>query len=293
VRRDCNNRCRFCPLAPGVALAGGDEGTLGERVAAARAQGASRLVLAGGEPTLADELIGAVARARALGVTDVVVQTNGRRLAYRGYAASLVAAGVTALEVSLHGPNKAVHDYHTRVPNSFRQTLAGLEHVVSTGASVLVTMTVTRSNVHLLRSMVVLVGSIGVRLLRMSSCVPLGRAPPSLMPRLALARDYLGVAAREAQRQAVSLAVSHLPPCALPESSLSVLVSDADLALGTYGPSCVGCLARSCCCGVAAAYAELYGTAELRPLMRPRSSDTPAIDLERCASGPLAACARG
>jgi hypothetical protein len=79
----------------------------------------------GGEPTIHDELQEAIGLARRIGFERIGLQTNGRRLAYRSYTELLVTAGLTHVDVSLHGPTAPVHEFHTTVEGSFQQTVAG------------------------------------------------------------------------------------------------------------------------------------------------------------------------
>src|SRR5277367_1549105 len=77
----CNLRCLGChachdtgeSLSPAAAV---------QALRDARRRGCSRLWLGGGEPTLRPDLLGLVRAARSLGFSDVLLQTNGMRLAY-------------------------------------------------------------------------------------------------------------------------------------------------------------------------------------------------------------------
>jgi MoaA/NifB/PqqE/SkfB family radical SAM enzyme len=64
---------------------------------------------------------------------EVMLETNGRRVAYPPYAEALVASGPTMLCVTVHGPDAALHDRITRVPGSFEQTLAGARNLQKMG----------------------------------------------------------------------------------------------------------------------------------------------------------------
>ena len=66
---------------------------------------------------------------RDAGFRKITVQTNGRRLAYAGYAEELLRSGVTDFCLSVHGSRAAIHDALTRTPGSFLQTMAGLRNL--------------------------------------------------------------------------------------------------------------------------------------------------------------------
>src|SRR5262245_8508013 len=129
----CNNACIFCAQG---ALRDGEvapvEAAAVERTLASLGDGES-VAFVGGEPTLDDRLLPWVAAAVRRGASLIIVQTNGRRLAYPAYARALAEAasvepprGALRLDVSLHGSTEAMHDYHTQVSGSFRQTLTGI-----------------------------------------------------------------------------------------------------------------------------------------------------------------------
>lgn len=230
----CNNGCLFCA-----------QGGLGERVApttdetrqriseAARlASGSAGVVaLVGGEPTLREDLPELVALARREGASGVLVQTNGRRLAYPTYAKALREAGVTAVDVSLHGSTAAMHDYHTAVPGSFVQTVTGLRTARGAGLRVAVTTVVTRSNYRHLVEVVRLVHACGVRALRLSTVRALGRARgggPALQASPELLRPHLDAADKAARALSVSLLIDPVTPRTAVSSSASPTSASVD-----------------------------------------------------------------
>lgn len=173
----CNNACVFCAQGD---LRRRRPDRAPEEVSAAlrRAlRGADKTVaFQGGEPTLRDELPGWIARAKELGARWVVVQTNGRRLAYPDYAAALARAGLNAVDVSLHGSTPAMHDYHTRIEGSFLQTLGGLERARQAGIAAGATTVITRSNFRHLVEIVGLAHARGARAVHLELASSRGRA---------------------------------------------------------------------------------------------------------------------
>lgn len=205
----CNNACVFCgqgrlreldPPPVDQLEAEVDELPPGRGVA-----------FVGGEPTLSESLPRLIARARARGARPVLVQTNGRRLAVAGYAASLVAAGLDGLEVSLHGANAAMHDYHTGVEDSFRQTVAGLRRASAERLRFVTTTVVTRSNFRHLTEIVRVAHALGARAARFDVVVESGNAArnaPRVVPAWPMLRPHLA--------RAVELAHSLALECVAP-----------------------------------------------------------------------------
>jgi MoaA/NifB/PqqE/SkfB family radical SAM enzyme len=178
----CNNACVFCAAAGERELHPPVPTTELLFDALDSVPDGETLAFVGGEPTLHDDLPSLVRRAKRK-VGRVVLQTNARRLAYPSYAESLAQAGVDAIDVSLHGSTEAMHDYHTSVAGSFRQTLRGAANGASAGMSVVVTCVVTRSNFRHLAEVVAVAQAIGAKAVRFQA--------PRLSGRALLARDRI------------------------------------------------------------------------------------------------------
>lgn len=202
----CNNSCVFCaqgrlrhelqarsPLALEAMI---DAAPTGDVVA-----------FVGGEPTLFDDLPALIARAHARGARSVLVQTNARRLAVPGYAEMLASAGATALDVSLCGSNATMHDYHTSVPDSFRQTVAGLRRARAVRLAFATTTVVTRSNFRHLAEIVRVAHALGARAVRFQCAVAAGAAARDaarVVPSWPLTRPHLARAVTLAHQLGVA-----------------------------------------------------------------------------------------
>ncbi len=202
----CNNACIFCAqgeLRSQGALEG--KGTAAEDPGArlaALAPGDS-VAFVGGEPTLAERLPEWIRLADERGAGRIIVQTNGRRLAYRGYAAALrEASRRLTLDASLHGSAAPMHDYHTATPGSFGHTVKGLANARAAGIPFAVTTVITRSNFRHLSEIVRLAGALGARAIQLAMSARHGRAARAadrVIPALELVAPHLARAAAEAQ----------------------------------------------------------------------------------------------
>ncbi len=171
----CNNACVFCA-----------QGELGrgyrpDGAAVARALEAvvagETVVLLGGEPTLFADLPLWIRAADARGAARVVVQTNGRRLAYRAFTQALRAASARlALDVSLHGSTAPMHDWHTGTAGSFAQTVRGLRNARAERIPAGVTVVVTRSNYRHLTEIARVAHAAGAVAVHFAAVQPFGRA---------------------------------------------------------------------------------------------------------------------
>lgn len=287
----CNSRCRFCSqgtLRDRVGVLTDD--VVRQRIAQARAVG-DVLVLTGGEPTLRDELPAWVAFARGLGFRRVEVQSNGRMLSYRGVVSRLVEAGVSSLQIALHGHEALLHDWHTRAEGSFEQAVRGLQRAKAHELPVLVTTVITRSNHRHLKELAAFAVSLGADGWRAAFARPVGLAGADLVqivPRYSLVAPHLAQAVGVLRRVRRPASVKGVPPCvlggderglvdlrpALAEAHVGPepVVDGGDEDRRVHGPPCEGCAARARCPGIHAAYARRYGFEELSPINEVRAA---------------------
>lgn len=198
----CNNACIFCaqgelsvqrPGRPSSTAVRLDEIIPDEIVA-----------FVGGEPTLHEELPVLVRSADTRGAKRIIVQTNGRRFAYRAYARVMREASThLVLDISLHGSTAAMHDYHTQTAGSFQQTALGIRNATAEGIHVGVTTVITRSNYRHLSEVVQLVRSLGAKAVKFVLAERLGRAAQAadrVFAPIELVEPYVSRAIREAAK---------------------------------------------------------------------------------------------
>jgi MoaA/NifB/PqqE/SkfB family radical SAM enzyme len=201
----CNNACIFCAQGD---LRANESGPRPVAEEIARIVQGEIVAFQGGEPTLFEELVGWIRDADARGARRIIVQTNGRRLAYRAYARALRDASLRlVLDVSLHGATEPMHDYHTQTPGSFRQTVIGVRHARAEGIEVGVTAVITRSNYRHLLEIVSLARGAGATAVHLAGAERQGsaaRASDRVLPPSELVRPHWARAVAEAERLGVA-----------------------------------------------------------------------------------------
>lgn len=127
----CNNNCVFCMEEDRDARYANNSAMTRDRVRwiLEAHRGAEEVCFTSGEPTTRPELPELAAIARSLGYRRVSVMTNGRRLSHLPYTALLAKSGMNRFYVSIHGHEARLHEGLTRTPESFAQTVAGLDAV--------------------------------------------------------------------------------------------------------------------------------------------------------------------
>ncbi len=259
----CDNRCVFCAQDGLHESDANDAPKIAARIASARAT-SDELTFVGGEPTLDPELATHVAAACALGFRRVGLQTNGRRLAEAGYAASLARAGLTDVHLSIHGADARAHDYHTGVDGSFAQVLAGLAAARASGLMVVATTVLTRSSFRVLAPIPKLLASRGVAAWVVAVARTAGRAATAsdrVVPRLALAIPFALHALEAADAVGLPAWISGAPACLLGPLASRAMHADER----AYGDACAACDARAVCPGVDPDYLARFGGDELAP----------------------------
>lgn len=200
----CNNACVFC--AQGKLREQAPSQTPEQIVA--DAIGAivpgETVAIVGGEPTLYDALPDFVRAVDAAGAGRILVQTNGRRLAYRSFVRALrEASSRLALEVSIAGSTEPMHDYHTGTPGSFKQTIVGIRNARAERIVVYASVVVTRSNFRHMTEMVRLAHALGIDALRFVPAQTVGnarRAADRVVPSMPLVAPYLALALAEGEK---------------------------------------------------------------------------------------------
>ncbi len=127
----CNNNCVFCMEEDRDGRFVNNSAMTPDRVRwlLEGHRGAEEVCFTSGEPTTRPELPEFVAWAKELGFRRISMMTNGRRAGHLPYAVALAKAGMNRFYISIHGHTAKLHEGLTRTPESFDQTVAGLDAV--------------------------------------------------------------------------------------------------------------------------------------------------------------------
>lgn len=266
---DCDNACVFCGQD---GLSGSFELTR-DQLAQLRADH-DEISFIGGEPALDDRLVQAISWARELEFGAVGLQTNGRRLAEDAQLfAKLVDAGLSDLQLSIHGPTAECHDYHSDRPGSFAAAMELIDRGRRDGLTIVVATAVTRSNARELPKLPAVLRRAGVSAWLIEVIRGYGRAADRfarVVPRFGMALPWALLALEQARRNGLPAWIRGAPLCALGPFAASAVAS----APRSHPPPCQACPERERCPGVDPAYLEVFDHSELRPRpARPLSVD--------------------
>jgi MoaA/NifB/PqqE/SkfB family radical SAM enzyme len=240
VASACNNNCGFCCLdIEGKGSSFDGEASPQSRLREGQSGGHDAVAFVGAEPTLSERLPDVIKEAKRMGYSRLLLQTNGRRLAYRSYASTLVESGLTHVEVSLHGALSAVHDYHTRVPKSFEHTLVGIGAARDCQVNVGVSTVITRSNFRQLVEVAGLLDRLKVRHWCLSVAQAIGGAARDfqrLIPHWGMIQPYLSDAIQIADDYGIQTAVRGAPAGFLEDS---LVIARKDTASESFDFVCM------------------------------------------------------
>lgn len=217
IGETCNNNCTFCinPTESWAPLAETDR--LLQVIEECAAKGYERLSFLGGEPTLHPALPRLIRHAYAQGFTEVMLVTNGRKLADPAFAAEVADAGIRRALFMLLSHDPAVHDGITRKPGSLEAGLAGVAQAQAAGIQVCANVPVTQSNVGHLSETVAALVERGIDQI----CFLYLTAYGNVLSNPGVLADY-DVAARELRRACAEhdhhaeLLIDNFPFCYLP-----------------------------------------------------------------------------
>jgi MoaA/NifB/PqqE/SkfB family radical SAM enzyme len=299
----CTNRCVFC--CSGQRNEAHEAGSVPERelVAAleeAAARGIRRITLVGGEPTVHPAFLSVLRRATSLGFREIVVFTNGARLADRSFVEKAVALGALSWRVSVQGTTAEIHEAVTRRPGSFRRLVDGLAVLRRLGQRVTANTCLARQNAACLPDLPAFVQAAGadhlsVDVIRLRDTGRRTRDDLArIVPRYSEVAPLLDemLAASEKLVPRLEVAVCNFPYCLVPEwrsrvhhdgTPAWVWTADGQSGLGQlpggrekydwqraasqHTSACERCLLEADCRGLQALYLELYGSDELRPIL--------------------------
>jgi radical SAM protein with 4Fe4S-binding SPASM domain len=132
-----------------------------------------RATLTGGEPLSRPEFFAVARRLRQANVSVQVI-SNGT-LITDTVAAQLKAVPITSIQVTLNGPDAALHEEHVG-KGFFERTLRGVRHLVAAGVPVAGCIVVTKKNAGVIDRILSLWQELGVDVVALSRFSPAGYA---------------------------------------------------------------------------------------------------------------------
>lgn|GEM_PF-1126684 len=293
VGNRCNLRCPYCSVDYRRVVST-DASEIRDLLDRAAAAGLRKVSLLGGEPTFRPDLPDLLAHARQAGFTEINITTNGQRLADAAYLDTLVAAGLTSVQFSLHAADEALIGALAADPAAGGRALAALENLLARPqlwlllASVVATPTLAHLPAHV-EAVAGWSARAGRALpLLLTALVPQGRAfehRAEMVPRPREAALAVRRALERARDLGVAAAHRNLPSCLLPGweawsadacienvrrrlSTGETLPMQRDAAM-LKRSDCLRCRWEAPCSGVHAGMIATHGWGDYQPVPAP------------------------
>jgi len=149
----CNNDCIFCVYLNAREIPSRPSKEIKQDLKKYASKGIQEVIFTGGEPTIRKDLLDIVCFAKQMNFKKIQVQTNGRSFRNIKFAKESIRAGVNEFAISLHSPNKEIHDYLTRRTGSWEDTVSGLRNLIKLNQTVLTNTVITMQNYKMLPQM--------------------------------------------------------------------------------------------------------------------------------------------
>ena len=292
----CNNRCSFCTTGWLMREQGEDLGHPPREVIRAQLEGAykngaRRALFQGGEPTIRRDLGDLLADAHAIGYQATTIFTNARMAASKAGARWLAGMNVSWFQVSIQGGTAEAHDASVGAKGAFEQTVAGARRLIALGQRVKVNAVLTVHLLDTIREFAALMidlrpEEVGLDTVKPSGAFGVSRESyAELVPPLAQYSESLRDAMLAMDGEGLVARLTSFPSC-LVRGAEHLISEEADTtqtqqhkgnlvnkhlwkrSMQVKPASCRTCAYDAACGGVYAAYAELHGLDELRPLAK-------------------------
>jgi cyclic pyranopterin phosphate synthase len=182
----------------------------------AKAVGATEVVITGGEPTIRPDIFDIIRYANFLGFKPIELQTNGRMFSYEPFTRKMIGIATVLYVVAIHSHRPEVHDYLTRSPKSWDQTVQGIRNLKKYGQNVTAMTVVTKPNYKHLTSIVEFLASLNVNQIQLAIAHPWGNARKyfdEIVPSLSSIKDYIHKSIDLANKLCIKLVVEAYPFC--------------------------------------------------------------------------------
>ena len=287
----CNNNCRHCVMGLEKRNSVPDRTTIEckKELREGSENGASEVVLTGGEPTIRRDLIDIVRYAKDLGYNLIQLQTNARLLCYKDYVSKLVKFGVNEFVPAIHGHTAELHDYITQASGSFKQTFQAIKNIREYKFYLISNTVLSRINYKNLPEIANMVIDLDVDQFQFACVHPTGNAweyYDEVVPNFTQIKPYLHKALDLAEERGKTARVEAIPFCFMQsyEGHVSELYLPSNVEMRDIGrvypdfvkkrketgkkkaPSCRHCKYDLICEGPWKEYPEKQGFEELKPV---------------------------
>ncbi len=284
----CNNNCRFCVQADNKFSGNRSIEDIKSDLTECRRR-CEGVVFTGGEVTIRKDFLELVKYASRLGYESIQIQTNGRMFSSLDFCKKTILAGATMFSPAIHGYCADQHDFLTRAPESFAQTLKGIQNLKKLGQVVITNSVVVKPNYRNLPELARLLVSLKVNQFQFAFVHAMGNAMTnfdSMIPKMSLVAPYMHKGLQIGMDAGITCVSEAMPYCMMKGYEICVVenripatevrgkksqnTNDFTLERKFHGkmkfPQCKECKYDSICEGPWREYPERFGDSEFNPI---------------------------
>ena len=247
------------------------------------------IVFTGGEVTMRKDIFKIVNFAKELGYESIQIQTNGRMCSNMSFVKRLIRAGANEFSPAIHGHIPQLHDFLTRAPGSFYQTVKGIMNLRELNQRILTNTVVVKSNYRHLPEIAELLCRLKVSQFQFAFVHPIGNAYAnfnSIVPVVSKAISYIHRGLQIGIDAGIRVMAEALPYCMMrgyEEYIAEKIMPFTEIKAGkTFANSfedirkkqakskfrqCKKCKCNKVCEGPWKEYTEKFGSKEFRPII--------------------------
>ena len=258
----CNNKCLYCPYRQKDF----SQPDFNSVITALNRGEEDGIAFYGGEPTLRNDLIGIILAAKQNGHRRIKLITNGRAFSDNQVLLQILNAGCCLFEIKLWGSNPDLHDHLTQIPDSFWQTIQGLENLqrLSSDKFICLRIPLCKQNYTDMINVITMGINLGVHRIILSS-QDSNLALKDLLP-------YIKIAVQISILNRVWILTEGLPFCVMQglEHHIGEIYSRHENTMNPriyrYHKYCQNCIYQEICPGVEGEYLKQFGDREFSPI---------------------------
>ncbi len=284
----CNFNCRFCFLEKReINSFHFNLKDFFRLIDEAKKTNSTKIVFAGGEPTLIKELPLLISYAKKRKIPEVQLQTNGLKCSYENYVQKLKKAGLDSVLVGFHSHQEFKFNFLTRTRGYFSQVLMGIKNLFKYKIEVSFNHTITSLTYRNLEEYVkfILKNFPKPKSIFLTFVYPTGQCWKNkyLIPKVGKVAPYFLKALKYCLKNQVVVKTPHcgmpgFPLCLLKEEEMNLekLISSGRKNIKTKEFNCVNIKLKRCqeckydkkCVGISLNYIKLYGSKEFKPVRK-------------------------
>ena len=266
----CNANCVFCEVP--VEFKDGSKEKLFKDILGElqeKRKDFDAVCITGGEPTIHPKIFDILKYAKKeCSYKRIRLESNGLMLSYKEFIDRLVECGVDHFQISFQTIDEEEYDKITRVKNSFKLVMKGIENIKAAKKPVSVNIVAHKYNYRFLPKVAEALINRGIVAIRISSHNPFDVKKTDSAITFTEVIPYIKEALIKAKDMGFKpIKIGDFPDCVVKKINNDVKNNNVHSILKTKPNKCKNCMHHDSCKGVWASYLKLFGEEEIKPII--------------------------